>query len=99
MASLDPSTGTGPLQTAIADEFRRVGQLIEQLAEVLVADEAFVLRHIDRLQVFDLIVQCAHESAAVLDRLSAGVSAHDAIASVRLGTVQQRLTAALAKAA
>ena len=53
------------LHIALASELRRVSALVEQLAETLVGDEDFVMRHIDQLQVFDLIVQSADESAAV----------------------------------
>ena len=87
------------LQSAIADELRHISDVLERLAEVLVADEHFASKFLDQLQAFDLLVQCTHESAAVLDRLSAGDGAYDAVAPVRLGHIQERLRAALAQAA
>lgn len=87
------------LQSAIAAELRHISDLLERLAEVLVGDEHFASKYIDQLQAFDLLVQCAHESAAVLDRLSAGSHVHDAVAPVRLGHIQERLRAALARVA
>jgi len=87
------------LHAAVAEEMRLVASLLERLAETLIADEAFAARHIDALQTFDLVVQCADESAAVLDRLAQGAGAHDAVAPVRLTAVQDRLRNALGKAA
>ncbi|WP_200912592.1 hypothetical protein [Sphingomonas sp. Leaf242] len=87
------------LHIALASELRRVSALVEQLAETLVGDEDFVMRHIDQLQVFDLIVQSADESAAVLDRVAGGITPDAAIAPVRLSAIQGRLHAALALAA
>ena len=87
------------LHAAVADEMRLMASLLERLAETLIADEAFAARHIDELQTFDLVIQCADESAAVLDRLAQGVGAHDAVAPVRLTAVQDRLRHALGKAA
>ncbi|MFL9841560.1 hypothetical protein ABS767_11345 [Sphingomonas sp. ST-64] len=84
------------LHGAVAVELRHVRTLIEELAEALVADEHFVDRYLDKLQAFDLLVQCTEESAAVLDRLAAGACTRSAIEPVRLGQVQQRLQAALA---
>jgi hypothetical protein len=83
------------LHSAVAGELRHVGALIEQLAEVLVGDEHFVDRYLDKLQAFDLLVQCTEESAAVLDRLAAGACTRSAIAPVRLGQIHDRLHAAL----
>lgn len=85
------------LLTAIADEMRAIRALVEQIATPLVADARFVAEHLEQLQNFDLIVQCAEESADVLDRLAAGLSGEDAIALVRLTAIQQRLGAAIAK--
>jgi len=106
MACVDqsPSHYTGDhlaptLHAAVAEEMRLVAALLERLAETLVGDEHFAARHIDQLQTFDLIIQCADESAAVLDRLAQGARAHDAIAPVRLTAVQDRLRRALSKAA
>lgn len=94
-----PMTGTDPLigalHSAVAGELRHVRTLIEELAEVLVGDEHFVDRYLDKLQAFDLLVQCTEESAAVLDRLAAGACTHSAIAPVRLGQIHERLHSAL----
>lgn len=87
------------LHTAVAEELRHVRVLIEQLAELLVADEHFVDNYLDELQMFDLLAQYTDESAAVLDRLAKGAHSRDAIAPVKLGIVHERLHAALAKAA
>lgn len=88
-----------PLQAAIAAELRHVRVAIERLAEMLVGDEDFVNRYLEQFQAFDMLVQCTDESAALLDRLAVGRDPHDAVDSVRLGTVQQRLRVALAEAA
>jgi hypothetical protein len=94
-----PTTGTDPLigalHSAVAGELRHVRTLIEELAEVLVGDEHFVDRYLDKLQAFDLLVQCTEESAAVLDRLAAGACTRSAIAPVRLGQIHARLHSAL----
>ncbi|OWK33092.1 hypothetical protein SPMU_14380 [Sphingomonas mucosissima] len=74
-------------------------ELLEQLSMLLVEDEHFTTNHLEGLQMFDLLIQCTDESAAVLDRMAAGAKSHDAIAPVRLTVVQDRLRAALAKAA
>ena len=83
------------LCAAVAEEIRGVRNLIEQLAEALVADERFAIDYIDQLQVFDLVVQHADESANLLDRLAQGHDAHAAIDKVRLTAVQERLRAAI----
>lgn len=85
-----------PLCAAVAAEIRAIKTLIEQLADLFVADARFVTEYVDQLQLFDLMAQCADESASVLDRLAEGRSAEEAIAGVRLTTVQQRLHAAVA---
>lgn len=85
---------TAQLCRAIADEIRQVGLLVEELAKVLVADEDVALRHIHRLQAFDLVIQHAGESARVLEQLAAGVQSHQAIDAVCLEALQQRLRAA-----
>lgn len=94
-----PVTGNDPLigalHSAVAGELRHVRTLIEELAEVLVCDEHFVDRYLDKLQAFDLLVQCTEESAAVLDRLAAGACTRSAIAPVRLGQIHERLHTAL----
>ncbi|MCD2317056.1 hypothetical protein LQ954_12955 [Sphingomonas sp. IC-11] len=87
------------LHAAVAEELRHVGALLEQLSMLLVEDEHFTTNHFEQLQMFDLLIQCTGESAAVLDRMAAGAKSHDAIAPVRLTVVQDRLRAALAKAA
>lgn len=89
------------LQAGIAAELRHVHAALEQLAEVLVSDVHFASSYLDQLQAFDFLGQCAHESAAVLDRLAGGSDPLAAVAPVRLGVVQARLHAAmtLAKAA
>jgi hypothetical protein len=97
MLQTDPSSAC--LQAAIAVELRHIAALLNQLAEVLVGDEHFALHHIDQLQSFDLLVQYADENASVLDRLAQGADPHAAVARVRLTAIQDRLGAALAKAA
>lgn len=87
------------LQSALAEELRHVRQLIEQLAELLVCDEHFTANYVDQLQAFDLMVQYTDESAAVLDRLAAGLGSHAAVDPVRLGAIQARLRAALEQGA
>jgi len=85
---------TAELCRAIADEIRQVSLLVEELARVLVDDEELALRHIHRLQAFDLVIQRAGESARVLDQLAAGVHSHQAIDTVCLEALQHRLRAA-----
>lgn len=80
---------------AIAEEMRQVGLLIEQLADALLTDEDIALRHVDRFQIFDLVVQRTGENAQLLDRLAAGVGSQEALDEVRLESVQQRLREAL----
>ncbi len=87
------------LHAAVAEELRQVRDLLEELSMLLVSDEHFTTHHFEGLQMFDLVIQCTDESAAVLDRMAAGAASHDAIAPVRLTVVQDRLRAALAKAA
>jgi hypothetical protein len=93
MTSIDPSVAA--LKAAVAEELRHVGRLVEALAEILVVDDHFTAAYLDQLQIFDLVVQSANESADLLDRLSTGATAHEAIAPVRLGAIQGRLRAAL----
>lgn len=83
------------LQTAVADEIREVRRLLDELAELLIGDDHFATHYLEQLQVFDLLAQYADETAAVLDRLAAGVHPHAAVAPVRLGVVRERLAAAL----
>lgn len=80
---------------AIAEEIRRIGASIDELAAVLVADDDIALRHIDRLQAFDMIVQRAGESAHLLEQLASGIRSHEAVEAVKLESVQLRLRAAL----
>ena len=96
MALHDPLTPS--LHAAVAEEMRLIRDLLEQLAAVLVCDPHFATHYLEQLQAFDLVIQCADESAAVLDRLSEGAHSHDAIAPVRLTAVQDRLRAALDRA-
>lgn len=85
---------TAELCRAIAEEIRQVGLLVEELANVLVADEEIALRHVHRLQAFDLVIQRTGESARVLERLASGVHSHQAIDAVGLEALQDRLRAA-----
>ncbi len=85
------------LLTAVAGEIRAIRALVERIADLLVADARFAVDYMDLFQSFDLIAQCADESASVLDRLAQGLSAEEAIARVRLTAVQQRLGVAIAK--
>jgi hypothetical protein len=102
-ASLEQLSGVNPdmdgagaaLWSAVAQEMRVARDLVEELAGVLVADEHFVLDYLDQFQAFDLIVQHMDEAAALLDRVVAGESVEDAVARVRLSSVQERLRAAL----
>lgn len=88
-------TREAALCAAVAQELRETRRLVEELAGVLVADERFVLDYLDQLQAFDLIVQHVDESATLLDRVANGAHPAEAIGSVRLAAVQQRLLAAL----
>ncbi len=85
---------TAELCRAIAEEIRQVGLLVEELAAVLVSDEEVALKHIHRLQAFDLVIQRTGESARLLDRLASGVHSHQAIDAVSLEALQSRLRAA-----
>lgn len=85
-----------PLLAAIAHEIREIRGLMEHIADILVADEALVIAYITQLQSFDLAIQRSDESAALLDRMAQGVKASDAIKTVRLTYVQDKLSAALA---
>lgn len=84
-----------PLCAAMANEWREMRHHLEHLAAMLCVDEAFAKRHIDSLQLFDALAQQADESAVMLDRLSEGMCASEALALVRLGLMQQRLSDAL----
>lgn len=69
--------------------------MMESIADILVSDEALVLAYLEQLQSFDLAIQRSDESAALLDRMAGGAQALDAIKTVRLTYVQDKLTAAL----
>ncbi|MEA1014163.1 hypothetical protein [Sphingosinicella sp. LY1275] len=83
------------LKAAIAEEIRDLRRLVEQLAEILVADEQFAMTYTEQLQTFDLVIQRADESADLLERLANGLHSLEAVEGVRLGVVQDRLRAAL----
>ncbi|MAW98820.1 MAG: hypothetical protein CMN72_16480 [Sphingomonas sp.] len=85
------------LHNAIAEELRHARLMIEELAALLITDEHFVMRYVDKLQTFDLLAQYAEENAAILERLANGLPSQEAIAPVRLSVVQDRLRAALAQ--
>ena len=88
------------LHHALAEELREVRTLIEQIAEVLVADEQLASNYIEQLQAFDYVIQRADESANLLERIGHGERRPDELRNVRLDVVQQRLDAAFrAKAA
>ena len=93
MAAKDHLVAT--LHSALAAELREIRILVEQMAEHLLADEAFVLAHAEELQGFDLLVQHAEEAAHLLDRMAQGSHVTDAVDAVRLDAVQARLRAAL----
>lgn len=84
---------TASLCRAIADEIRQVSHLVEELANVLVCDEDVAMKHIHRLQAFDLLVQRSAESARLLDRIASGVQTQHAVDEVCLEELQQRLRA------
>lgn len=97
--STGSNTAEAVLCAAVADEIRNVRGLIEQLAETIVSDERFVTDYMDQLQTFDLIIQCSDESADLLDRMAQGQGIDDAVGSVRLSIVQDRLRAAIERGA
>ena len=83
------------LKTALAVELRDVRGLLEEIAETLTADEQLAMAYTEQLQAFDLAIQRAEESAALLDRMAGGSHPFEAIEGVRLTTVQDRLFAAV----
>jgi hypothetical protein len=85
-----------PLFAAIAQEIRDVRGLMEDIADILVADEALVALYLEQLQSFDLAIQRSDESAALLDRMANGSRAIDAVKDVRLTFVQNKLRDAMA---
>lgn len=95
-----PHSETQPaaVYAAIAGEIRTMAQIVEQIADALVCSEQLGNDHIRQFQNFDLVVQYAHENAALLDRLAQGTNTDEAIGSVRLTAMQNRLRANLAQA-
>lgn len=93
MGNIDPPAA--PLCAAIATEIRSVRSMIEAIADILVADARLVSARMVELQTLDRAIQQADESAALLDRLAAGVDAAEAVRQVRLAEVQARLMAAV----
>lgn len=83
------------LYRAIAEEMRHMRAQVEELANILVSDEDIAIRHCERLQAFDFVIQRADESAILLDRLADGTPSHEAVEGVRLTAVQRRLRKAL----
>ena len=86
---------SGALHTVIAGELREMRDMLERLAEVLVADEQFVHAHVEQLQSFDYLIQHTDECANLLERIAAGEDSLSAISHVRLAEVQDRLRNAL----
>jgi len=89
----DPYSGT--LHSVIASELREMRDMIERLAEVLVADETFAHAHIEQLQSFDYLIQHTDECANLLERIAGGEDSLTAVSHVRLAEVQERLRDAL----
>ena len=83
------------LKAAIAVELRDVQRMVEEVAHVLVSDEKLAAAYLEQLQAFDLIVQSAEESAALLDRVANGTPPLNAIEEVRLSLYRDRLRTAL----
>jgi hypothetical protein len=93
MPSADPLLSV--LKAALAEELRDVRRLIEQIADILVSDERLAALYLEQLQSFDLIIQRAEESAALLDRIAGGTHPVEAVEGVRLSLLEDRLRAAL----
>jgi hypothetical protein len=89
----DPNSAT--LHSVIAAELREMRDMLERLAEVLVADEDFAHGHIEQLQSFDYLIQHTDECANLLERIAGGEDSLTAISHVRLAEVQERLRDAL----
>lgn len=89
----DPFAGT--LHSVIASELREMRDMLERLAEVLVADEQFAHDHIEQLQSFDYLIQHTDECANLLERIAGGEDSLSAVNHVRLAEVQERLRDAL----
>jgi hypothetical protein len=98
-AQIEPLPGYDPyvdaLHSVIAGELREMRDMLERLAEVLVADEQFAHAHMEELQSFDYLIQHTDECAKLLERVAGGDDAMSAISHVRLAEVQQRLRDAL----
>ena len=93
LQSYDPYSGA--LHMVIAGELREMRDMLERLAEVLVADEHFAVSYLEQLQSFDYLVQHADECVNLLERIAGGEDSLTAIGHVRLGVVQDRLRTAL----
>lgn len=95
----EPLPGFDPyadaLHSVIAGELREMRNMLERLAEALVADEQFAHAHIEQLQSFDYLIQHTDECAGLLERVAGGQDALGAISHVRLAEVQERLRDAL----
>ena len=83
------------LQAALAVELRVIRTGLEELAATLLGDPYFAATHLGELQAFDWLGQCADETSGVLERLAAGQHPRQALASVRLDLLQDRLGHAL----
>lgn len=98
-SSVQPLKGydpySGALHAVIAGELREMRDMLERLAEVLVADEHFAASYLEQLQSFDYLVQHADECVNLLERIAGGEDSLTAIGHVRLGVVQDRLRTAL----
>lgn len=97
--SIEPLPGYDPysglVHGVIATELREMRDMLERLAEVLVADEQFAHAHIEQLQSFDYLIQHTDECANLLDRIAGGEDSLSAVNHVRLAEVQERLRDAL----
>ncbi len=83
------------LCAAVAEEIRDVRSIIEGLAELLTSDPHLAMTYTEQLQSFDLLIQRAEESAAVLQKVAEGACSIETVNEVRLHLVQDRLRAAL----
>jgi hypothetical protein len=97
--SVEPLPGydpySGALHSVMAAELREIRDMLERLAEVLVADEQFAQAHIEELQSFDYLIQHSDECANLLERIAGGEDSLSAINHVRLAEVQSRIRDAL----
>jgi arginine deiminase len=93
MPGYDPYSGA--LHSVMAGELREIRDMLEKLAEVLVADEQFAQAHIEQLQSFDYLIQHSDECANLLERIANGEDSLTAIGHVRLAEVQERIRDAL----